>query len=87
MPETTALACAGRRIYKHRFTITVLSETRLTDLISLADLHYAISSGPDIGLLEIDSCEEIVGREAIINECIMVGNKRWFVDRWEEEDG
>ena len=85
--ETTALVCTNKhRVYKHRFIITVLSESQIIDFVDLTDLHQTITSGPDIGLIELESCEGVVGKEVIINECIRIGNDgHWFVNRWEKE--
>ena len=80
-----------RKIYKHRFILTILSEECIPDwelptLWSLERLQYRVTRGPDLGKLELQSCEEITGRDRIVQECIALDNDGgFFTDFWDEQ--
>ena len=75
-----------RKIYKHKFIVTVLSEEERAGC-PLTDVDYLITSGPDLGWVELESIEEITDRDTIIQECIALHNDgSFFTEVWDEQD-
>lgn len=71
-------------IYKHRFVVMVLSESRLKAL-PLIDLDHSITQGPNLGWVSLESREEITDRERIVQECVALYNDgEFFTALWDE---
>jgi len=84
--EVYAVTMPTTPIFKHVFTVVVLSETDTLPFESLEEIAYAITEGEDIGTWSQQSVDRLDDPDKIRDELIAIGNDGSFFDGPEEQE-
>ncbi len=78
---------AQRKVYKHKFVITVLNEEEFKYVRRIEDIGWLITHGPALGSMVLESVDVITDIDTIVKECVALNNDgSFFTARWEEQD-
>lgn len=72
-------------IYKHTYTLVVLSEAEDLGDIGLEGLAEAITTGEDIGSLSHNEVQ-VVPANKVVEELLAIGNDGGFFSHYDEEN-